>query len=216
MPVVEVGSLLCDDWRGHNTLSDEANESIAVLLAAIESGDASAADRLFPLVYSELRGLAANQLRHERSGHTLVATALVHEAYLRLVGQRNASWKDRGHFLAVAASAMRRILVNHAKARKRLKRGGDRRRIDIDSIAEAFEERVSDLVALDAALERLRLRSPDQARIVELRFFAGLSIEQVAEALGTSERSVHREWAVARAWLRGEMQAAEPGEADVS
>lgn len=189
-------------------MADGTPDSVTVLLAAIERGDGSAAERLFPLVYRELRTMAARQLRDERSGHTLVATALVHEAYLKLVGQRDAAWRDRGHFLSVAATAMRRILVNHAKARRRLKRGGGRGRVDIDEIARAFEARAIDLVALDEALERLRELSPDQARLVDLRFFAGLSVEQAAEALGTSERTLHRDWALARAWLRGEIEGA--------
>lgn len=188
-------------------MPDGAPDSVSVLLAALDGGDASAADRLFPLVYQELRALAARQLRGERPGHTLVATALVHEAYLKLVGQRDAALKDRGHFLAIAAMAMRRILVNHAKARRRLKRGGGRSAIDIEEITQAFEERATDLVLLDEALDRLRERSPEQARIVELRFFAGLSMEQIASVMETSERSVQRAWAVARAWLRGELQA---------
>jgi RNA polymerase sigma-70 factor (ECF subfamily) len=189
-------------------MPDASLDNVTVLLDALARGDASAADRMFPLVYRELRALAARQLRRERSGHTLAPTALVHEAYLKLVGQREASWRSRGHFLAVAATAMRRVLVNHAKARRRLKRGGDRSRLEIDEIANEFERRATDLVALDGALDRLRARSPLQADIVELRFFGGLTVEQAALALDVSERSVHREWAVARAWLRGEVDDA--------
>ncbi|MDZ4828993.1 MAG: ECF-type sigma factor [Phycisphaerae bacterium] len=181
-------------------------DDVTILLAAATAGDDAAANRLLPLVYEELRGLAASYLRGESAGHTLPPTALVHGAYLKLVGQRETHWKDRGHFFAVAATAMRRILVNHVRDRRRLKRGGDRGREALDDIADRFEEGSIDLLALDAALDRLRHLSERQARVVELRFFAGLTPPQVAEVTGESERSVHRDWAAARAWLRGEIE----------
>jgi RNA polymerase sigma factor (TIGR02999 family) len=184
---------------------------VTAILAAASAGDQDAANRLFPLVYEQLRAQAARYLQGEAPGHTLQPTALVHEAYIKLVGQHRASWQDRGHFFAVAAMAMRRILVNHAKAKKSHKRGGDQTRqpLEIDSLAEQFEQRAIDLVALDEALEQLRAISSEQARLVELRFFAGLTVEQAAEALGVSERTVHRDWALARAWLRGEIERRE-------
>lgn len=177
------------------------------ILSAASAGDASAADRLLPLVYSELRGLAAVYLRQESSGHTLPPTALVHEAYLRLVDQERATWRDRGHFFSVAALVMRRILVNHARDRGRLKRGGDRTREPIEEIVVAFESTAGDLVALDEALEKLRAVSERRARVVELRFFAGLTSAQIAEVTESSERSVERDWMTARAWLKAELDA---------
>jgi RNA polymerase sigma-70 factor, ECF subfamily len=192
-------------------MASTPSDDVTLLLAAATAGDDGAANRLLPLVYDELRRLAASYLRSEAEGHTLPPTALVHEAYLKLVGQREAHWKDRGHFFAVAATAMRRILVNHARDRRRLKRGGDRERESLDDVADRFEEEAIDLIALDAALERLRQLSARQALVIELRFFAGLTPAQVAEVTDSSERSVHRDWAAARAWLRGEIERASDG-----
>ena len=191
------------------TVPDPTSD-VTRMLSAAAVGDASAAARLLPLVYDELRALAGRYVRREDAGHTLPPTALVHEAYLKLVGQRDADWRDRGHFFAVAAMAMRRILVNHARDRERLKRGGDRSRESLDAVAaqlvSEFERGGTELLALDAALERLRTLSEQQARVVELRFFAGCSNAQVAELTGRSERSVERDWATARAWLKGEIE----------
>ena len=186
-------------------------DDVTQLLAAVNSGDEEAADRLFPLIYDELRSVARRYLGRERSDHTLQATALVHEAYLKLVGQRDASWQGRSHFLAVAATAMRRILVNHAKAHRSAKRGGGRPRLALDEAAAVFEDRAGDLLELDEALTRLAALAPDQARLVELRFFAGLSVEETARLLGVSVRTAQYDWAMARAWLRGELADASRG-----
>lgn len=182
-----------------------ASEDMTQILTAATAGDQVAADKLLPLVYDELRALAARYLQEERPSHTLQTTALVHEAYLKLIDQRRAKWKDRTHFFAVAATAMRRILVNHAKAKKRSKRGGDQEKISLDVAAAIYEERALDLVALDEALEQLAAMDQQQSRIVELRFFGGLTVDEVAEVLGISARTVHREWTTARAWLRGQI-----------
>ncbi len=172
------------------------------VLEAIEQGDPRAADRLLPLVYDELRRLAAQRLAHEKPGQTLDATALVHEAYLRLVGARRVSdgWDNRGHFFAAAAESMRRILVERARRKSRLKRGGSRQRIELTDAAAPFaDER---LLALDEALTRLAAEGPVAARVVELRHFAGLGHEQVAAALGLTVYQARQKWTYARAWLR--------------
>jgi RNA polymerase sigma factor (TIGR02999 family) len=180
------------------------------ILSAIEQGDPKAAEQLLPLVYDELRTLAAKRLAHERPGQTLQATALVHEAYLRLVDPRGAgSWNSRGHFFAAAAEAMRRILVNRARDKRRLKRGGDRERVELEDVAIAGEAGAPDLLALDEALEGLAREEPACAELVKLRFFAGLTQEEAAQALGVSRRTADRYWAFARAWLRQAL-----GEAD--
>jgi RNA polymerase sigma factor (TIGR02999 family) len=175
------------------------------ILTAIEQGDPQAAEQLLPLVYDELRILAAQKLAREKPGQTLQATALVHEAYLRLVGQDNhRSWKDRGHFFAAAAQAMRRILVENARRKRSKKRGDGLRRQPLDAIAapEIDEE----LVALDEALQKLAEAEPIKARLVELRYFAGLTGEQAAQVLGISPATADRYWAYARAWLRNEVR----------
>jgi RNA polymerase sigma factor (TIGR02999 family) len=165
-------------------------------------------DQMFVLVYSELRQLAAHKLRSERDGHTLSTTALVHEAWLELSKLNRIQWKNRGHFLAVAAQAMRRVLIDYAVARRREKRGGGHALVSLDdgdalAIAEA---RADELVALDEALERLQRISERQARIVECRFYGGMSVEETADALEISPATVKREWAIARAWLNRELQ----------
>jgi RNA polymerase sigma factor (TIGR02999 family) len=172
------------------------------ILSAIESGDSLAAERLLPLVYEELRVLATQKLARERVGQTLQATALVHEAYMRLVGDEDPGWNSRGHFLAAAAEAMRRILINRARDRGRLKRGGDRGRVDLEDLCEPFEAPDVGLLDLDEALERLAGAYPRPAELVKLRFFAGLSLAEAAAALGISARTADREWMFARAWLR--------------
>lgn len=178
---------------------------VTAILAAASAGDAAAAEKLLPLVYDELRAQAAGYLQHERPDHTLQATALVHEAYLRLIDQTRVEWKGRAHFFAVAAVMMRRVLVNHAKARNAAKRAGQRMRVTLNESAVATENAV-DLVALDEALDRLATLDPDQARLVELRFFAGLSAADAAQVMGISDRTLHREWTIAKAWLHGELQ----------
>lgn len=172
------------------------------LLAQACAGDASAAERLWPLVYDELHGLAQKCMAGERQGHTLQATALVHEAYLRLVGDREVRWQDRAHFLGVAARSMRQILVNHATKRAAVKRGGDRERIRLDEVTAAFEARSIDLLALDEALTELSAVDLQQERTVELRFFGGLTLDEIAATLGVSRSTVDRDWRMARAWLR--------------
>jgi RNA polymerase sigma factor (TIGR02999 family) len=172
------------------------------ILSAIDEGDPQAAAQLLPLVYDELRRLAAARLAQEKPGHTLQPTALVHEAYMRLVGAGPESpWNSRGHFFAAAAEAMRRILVDQARRKHRLRHGGDRRRIDLDSQLHAAAEPDHDLLALDEALQRLAAEEPEAAKVVALRYFAGLTIEEAAAALGISVRTVNRHWAYARAWL---------------
>jgi RNA polymerase sigma factor (TIGR02999 family) len=176
------------------------------ILSAIEQGDPRAAEQLLPLVYDELRKLAARRLAHEKPGHTLQATDLVHEAYLRLVGPDAArAWDSRGHFFAAAAQAMRRILVENARRKQTRKHGGDRRRADLDLDAVVAPEPKMDLLALDAALDRLAQRDPQKARLVELRYFAGLTGDQAAAVLGISPSSADRQWTYTRAWLRREL-----------
>jgi len=183
---------------------------VEALLAAIERGDRDAASALMPLLYEELRGIAGRHLRRERTGHTLQTTALVHEAFLRMVGQRDARWSGREHFLAVASTVMRRILVNHARERRRLKRGGDRERIAIDVEQAIGEDRTGsgvDLLALDECLRELAAMDEQQASIVEMRFFGGLTEAEVARVLGISDRTVRRDWSMARSWLRSRLEA---------
>jgi RNA polymerase sigma factor (TIGR02999 family) len=176
------------------------------LLLAWNEGDASAMERLMPLVYGELRAIAERHFRRERAGHTLQPTAVVHEAYFRLVDQTRVTWKNRGHFFAIASQAMRRILVDHARARETDKRGGGGRRVTLD-VGVASPEPIDDMdfIALDEALTRLKSLDGAQAQIVELRFFGGLSIEETAEALETSPSSVKREFRSAKAWLFREL-----------
>ena len=175
------------------------------ILSAIEQGDAQAAEKLLPLVYEELRVLAAQKMAQERPGQTLQATALVHEAYLRLVEGANQGWNSRGHFFKAAAEAMRRILVENARRKGRVKRGGDRRRVELTEANLAAEGPGDDLLALDEALEKLSAEEPSVADLVKLRYFAGLTIDQVAEIQGMSRRSVIDHWAYARSWLTREL-----------
>jgi RNA polymerase sigma factor (TIGR02999 family) len=173
------------------------------ILSAIEQGDSHAADQLLPLVYSELRKLAARRLAREVPGQTLQATALVHEAYLRLVDTaRVQSWNSRGHFFAAAAEAMRRILVENARRKKSLKAGGGHRRVELSDVEPAFEGPRIDLLALDEALAQLEAKDKRKAKLVKLRYFAGLTNEQAAEALGISPSTADNDWAYARSWLR--------------
>jgi RNA polymerase sigma factor (TIGR02999 family) len=177
------------------------NDVIRVL-STIEQGDAGAAEQLLPLVYDELRRLAAQKLAQEKPGQTLQATALVHEAYLRLLdGEHAQNWNSRGHFFAAAAEAMRRILVDNARRKRRPKHGGDQKRLPLDSIALPVEDRFHDLLDLDEALKALARQEPLKAELVKLRYFAGLSNEAAAACLGISPVTARRYWAVARAWL---------------
>jgi RNA polymerase sigma factor (TIGR02999 family) len=172
------------------------------ILDAISQGNAGASAELLPLVYDELRKLAAQKMAHERPGQTLQATGLVHEAYVRLIGDANASeWSNRGHFFAAAAEAMRRILIEKARRKGRVRHGGELKRVNLDSQADISDEPNTNLLALDEALERLAAEQPEAAQVVKLRYFAGLTIEETASALGVSMRTVNRDWAFARAWL---------------
>jgi RNA polymerase sigma factor (TIGR02999 family) len=185
---------------------------ITRILSAIEQGDPHAAEQLLPLVYDELRRLAAQKLAQEKPGQTLQATALVHEAYIRLIGDEPRAWQGRGHFFAAAAEAMRRILVEKARRKKRLKHGGDRRRVPLDDVAAPADAPADDLLALDEALAGLAEEDPVKARLVELRFFAGLSVEDAARCLGISRATADRYWAYARAWLYEKVRAGENSE----
>ncbi len=180
------------------------------ILSAIEQGEPGAADRLLPLVYDELRKLAARRLAREKPGQTLQATALVHEAYLRLVGGDDPKpWNGRGHFFGAAAEAMRRIVVENARRKARIRHGGGLRRVDLDEIDLARDESSDDLLALDAALHRLAEEEPIVAQVVKLRHFAGMTIEQAAAALDISVRTANRHWAYARAWLFQQLNPAD-------
>ena len=174
------------------------------LLSEIGSGNGKAADELLPLVYQELRALAQSHLRHERADHTLQATALVHEAYLRLVNSQSVAPRDRTHFFALAAQAIRRILVDHARRHARQKRGGGCARLSLEDVPAPMMPDV-DLLALDEALDKLARGNPQSARIVEMHFFAGSTFEEIAEMLSVSLSTVRREWRVARAWLHREL-----------
>jgi RNA polymerase sigma factor (TIGR02999 family) len=175
---------------------------VTQILAGIEAGDPHAAEQLLPLVYDELRCLAAQRLAQEKPGQTLQATALVHEAYLRLVDTEQARrWNSRGHFFAAAAEAMRRILINQARDKKRLKRGGDRGRVDLDQLAIVEDASDEDLLALDEALEQLAQQHKLCADLVKLRFFTGLTQTEAAACLGIARRTANRYWAFARVWL---------------
>lgn len=183
-----------------------SHHAITQLLLDSSRGDRAALDRLTPLVYRELRRIAHSQMRHERPGSTLQGTALVHEAYLKLINQHEVSWQNRAHFFAIAAQEMRRILLVYARSRRAQKRGGAWARLTLDEGLAATEDRADELLALDEALNRLEQLDARQARIVELRFYVELSVEEVADVLGIGTATVKREWAMARAWLLQELQ----------
>jgi RNA polymerase sigma factor (TIGR02999 family) len=180
---------------------EDAAREVTQVLAAVAAGEPQATDKLLPLVYEELRRVAAAQLANERPGQTLQATALVHEAYLRLVGGGATSWENRRHFFAAAAEAMRRILVERARRKRRLRHGGDHRRVELDADDIAIDVPSVDLLALDEALDRLAAEDPPKADLVKLRFFAGLGEQEAADVLGISRPTAARHWAYARAWL---------------
>lgn len=180
-------------------------QDVTQLLVAWNQGNPAALDQLLPVVYDELRRLARSYLRRERPDHTLQATALVHEAYLRLIDQNQVTWQNRAHFFGIAAQMMRRILVNHALAKKTEKRGGLQHKLPLDEAVSFAAQREVDLVALDDALKTLESLDPQQSRIVELRFFAGLSIEETAEVLNISPATIKRDWSTAKIWLRREI-----------
>ena len=213
--VSECPPLEKDGSRFRTPVSLGLMSEVTQILNALEQGDARAAGQLLPLVYDELRKLAAQRLADEKPGQTLQATALVHEAYLRLVGVEDVPrWDSRGHFFAAAAEAMRRILLNRARDKKRVKRGGERRRVDLDQIEIALDTSDDQLIALDEALTQLAVEDPDAARLVDLRFFAGLTLKDAAAALGLASRTAERQWAYARAWLYARLREADGHNAD--
>jgi RNA polymerase sigma-70 factor, ECF subfamily len=179
---------------------------ITRLLKAMKRGDPSAVDRLLPLVYAELHRLASAYMRRERQDHTLQPTALINEAYLRLA-KGNSDWQNREHFIGVAAQVMRRVLVDHARAHTAKMRGGELRRVELEEGLAISEERTEEMLAVDEALSRLTEENPRQAKVVELRYFGGLSVEQIAAVLTIGPRSVKRDWALARIWLLNELRA---------
>jgi RNA polymerase sigma-70 factor (ECF subfamily) len=182
-------------------------EGVTQLLIDWSRGDQAALEKLMPLVYTELRRLATNYLRRERQGHTLQPTALVNEAYLKLVDQRNAKWQNRAQFFGISAQLMRRILVDHARQHQAAKRGGSvQQRLSITSAEKLAKQTEVDLLALNEALDELAIMDAQQSRIVELKFFGGLSIEETAEVLGIGHATVERDWKMARAWLRKQLE----------
>ncbi len=184
------------------------------ILERVEHGDAKAAEQLLPLVYEQLRHLAAHKMANEAPGHTLQPTALVHEAWLRLTGGDGPQqWNSRGHFFSAAAEAMRRILIERARAKARLRRGGGERPLNLDAVTVAVETAPEELLVLDEALDRLEAQDPDKARLVKLRFFSGLTNEEAAAALGISPTTAKRYWTFARAWLYSEITSAIQGTA---
>ncbi|HUG28431.1 MAG TPA: sigma-70 family RNA polymerase sigma factor [Gemmatimonadales bacterium] len=188
-----------------------APADVTGLLVRWSRGDQTALELLLPVVYDECRNIAARQLRYERRNHTLDPTALVHELYLRLVDQRRATWENRAQFFGVAAQLMRRILVDHARARRAEKRGGTSIFVSLEAVGEQVADpRVADVLAIDEALDQLAARDPDQRRLVEMRFFAGLTVEETAHVLGWSPRTVKREWRLAKAWLHRELTGQNP------
>jgi RNA polymerase sigma factor (TIGR02999 family) len=196
----------------------ERPSDITRLLRAASSGERGDVDALLAAIYDDLRRLAAHQMTGERRGHTMEATAIVHEAYIRLIDQRSTDWRDRLHFFAVAARVIRRVLIDHARARDALKRGGERLRVPLDTVGQTVADRGAsrdlDILALEEALVELGELDERQARIVEMRFYGGLSIDEIAEYLGVSGRSVDREWACAKAWLADRLGPAGDGGSD--
>jgi RNA polymerase sigma factor (TIGR02999 family) len=190
-------------------VEQDPSRQVTQLLASWSQGNLEARDALMPLVYNELRKLAASYLRRERSDHTLQATALVHEAYLRLVEQDNVNWQNRHHFFGAAANLMRRILVDHARAHVAEKRGSGMPKVALNEAIAMSQQQPADLLALDESLTRLAAMDAQQGRIVELRVFAGLSVEETAEVLSISTATVKRDWAVAKAWLLHEIRRGE-------
>lgn len=190
-----------------------ADRTVTGLLRQLADGEPEAGNELLPLVYAQLKALARRQLRGERAGHTLNTTALVHEAYLRF-GLEEVSWRDRAHFFAVAARAMRRVLIDYAEARRAQKRGGDAPPLPLEDTVAAPEHRIEDLLALDEALDRLAALDPRQVRVVECHVFAGMSLDETAAALDISPATVSRDWALARAWLNRTLTSERPSRGD--
>jgi RNA polymerase sigma factor (TIGR02999 family) len=184
-------------------VNEPRTENITQLLIDVSRGNQTAIDELLPLVYGELRSLASNYLRRERTDHTLQPTALVHEAYLRLVDQTQVNWQNRAHFFGMAAQMMRRILVDHARAHNASKRGGEYQKLQLDEKIDSVAERSTELIALDDALTELSTVDEVESRIAELRYFAGLTVEETAEVLGVTPVTINRHWRMAKAWLFG-------------
>jgi RNA polymerase sigma-70 factor (ECF subfamily) len=182
------------------------SQEVTMLLSALTNGEEGAASKLIPMVYDELRRLAGSYMRRERVDHTLQATALVNEAYLKLIEQRAVNWQSRAHFFGVAAQLMRRILIDYARGHTREKRGGEQKKVSLDEVFLFSEQQADELLAVDDSLNLLAKMDPRQARVVELRFFAGLSVEEAAEALGVSPKTVKRDWSVAKAWLYADLK----------
>jgi RNA polymerase sigma-70 factor (ECF subfamily) len=197
---------MADQLRVSRQAMENARGDVTVLLGQLAQGKEDVASKLIPLVYNELRKLAAGYMRRERMDHTLQPTALVNEAYLKLVEQRSVNWQSRAHFFGIAAQLMRRILVDHARGHLRDKRGGGVIPVPLDEALVFAPEQSSELVKLDQSLERLAKLDPRQSKIVELRFFGGLTVEQTAEVLGISPKTVKRDWSVAKAWLHGDIK----------
>ena len=191
-------------------MSSELQHEVTQILQDWKEGDPEAPDRLLPLVYDEMRRLARIHLAKERPGHTLQPTALVNEAYLRLVDQTRVNWQNRSHFYGIAASMMRRVLVDHARAHATEKRGGGAIRLSIDDVQVPLDERAADFVALDEALKRLSQFDERKSKVVEMRFFGGLNDEEIAEVLGVTTRTVLRDWKKARLWLYRELSVSKP------
>jgi RNA polymerase sigma factor (TIGR02999 family) len=194
----------CYRSRDETTMEKEPGD-VTQLLLGLKSGDPAAESQLLEVVYGELRGIAGRMMRRERQDHTLQATALIHEAYVHLVDQRGKDWQNRAHFFGVSAQVMRRILVDHARTRRTKKRGGGQPKVSLDEALPLSIEQSDEVLALDEALSRLAQFDPRQSRVVELRFFGGLTDEEAAEVLGVSSRTVKRDWVVAKAWLYGEL-----------
>jgi RNA polymerase sigma-70 factor, ECF subfamily len=186
-------------WTGISL--DSASENVTLLLQNLNRGSATAEEKLISAVYNELRRLAAHYMRRERPDHTLQATALVHEAFMKLTEQKNVDWQGKAHFFGVAANVMRRILIDYARARLRTKRGSGGQKLSLDEGLLLTESRSAELLAVNDAMDRLEKLDPRQARIVELRFFGGLSVEETAEVVGVSPKTVKRDWSLAKAWL---------------
>jgi RNA polymerase sigma factor (TIGR02999 family) len=191
-------------------MTDPGNSQITQILEAIGAGDDDARDELIPLVYKELRKMAGARMARERPGQTLQPTALVHEAFLRLFGKDKPNWENRGHFFGAAAEAMRRILIERARSKARLMRGGDRQRVELESGTGRSEPSPLEVLAVDEALTRLEAIDERMAQVVKLRYFAGLTLEEVAAALDVSLSSVNRLWSASRAWLQNELQTHDP------
>jgi len=194
------------------TRSTSAPPEVTQLLIDCSKGSQDAFKQLFPLVYEELRRLAHRYMTQERPGHTLQTTAVVHEAYLRLIDQKHVQWQNRAHFFAIASQMMRRILITHAQSHAYAKRGGGALKVSLDEAAVLSQERASDLIALDEALKGLTAIDPRRSQVVELRFFGGLSNEEIAEVLNISTNTETRDWSVAKAWLHREMSKEQEGE----